>query len=93
MRPVAVERGGSRGGSTVGSRALGVVEHGRRPDTEAGLDDGCAQRRHWGRSATKHGGGGGGGVEAKEKVARQPHGRIFPCKKKKQIIIEVITLL
>jgi hypothetical protein len=37
MRPIAAERGGDRGGNAVGSRALGVVERGRRPDMEAGV--------------------------------------------------------
>jgi hypothetical protein len=69
MSPIAAECGGGGGGSTVGSQALGAMERGRRADTEAGLDDGCARRRHQGRSTTKHDGGRGGGVEAEEKVA------------------------
>jgi hypothetical protein len=41
------------------SQALGAVKRGHRPDTKEGLDDGCAQRRHQGRSTTKHSKGRG----------------------------------
>jgi hypothetical protein len=48
MRPIAIERGSGGGGSVVGSWVLGVVEHGRRSDIGAGLDDRRAQRQHRG---------------------------------------------
>jgi hypothetical protein len=69
MRPIAVEHDCGGGGSAMGSRVLGVVERGRRPNTKVGLDGERAQRQHRGRSTTKHDGGGGGGMEAEEEVA------------------------
>jgi hypothetical protein len=77
MRPIAAEHDSGGGGSAMGSRVLGVVERGHRPDTKVGLDGERAQRQHQGRFATKHDGGGGGGMEAEEEVAWQRHRHIF----------------
>jgi hypothetical protein len=60
--------------------ARGSEARALRPDTEAGLDNGRARRRHWGWSATKHdndrGGGGGSGA-----VGAWVHFLLFSCKK------------
>jgi hypothetical protein len=86
MSPIAATRG-DRGGSTIGSHALGAVKRGHRPDTKEGLDGSCARRRHQGRSTTKHSKGrvesGAAGVWA----------YFFSCKKKKLLNIEVVITL